>query len=100
MAPAPEAGVLREGIEPGDVSTATKMLGAAIRPMDGLLLPEAAWDRYLDVVLSRPGEGRGRARRADAGRRRGSVHDGARVLRKVRVERARFGAAAFGTLRA
>jgi AcrR family transcriptional regulator len=51
MAPAIEAGVLREGIEPGDVSTATKMLGAAIRPMDGLLLPEAAWDRYLDVII-------------------------------------------------
>jgi AcrR family transcriptional regulator len=46
MAPAIEAGVLREGIEPGDVSTATK-----IRPMDGLLLPEAAWDRYLDVII-------------------------------------------------
>jgi AcrR family transcriptional regulator len=51
MAPAQEAGVLREGIEPGDVSTATKMLGAAIRPMDGVLLPEAAWDRYLDVII-------------------------------------------------
>jgi AcrR family transcriptional regulator len=51
MAPAKEAGVLREGIEPGDVSTATKMLGAAIRPMDGVLLPEPAWDRYLDVIL-------------------------------------------------
>jgi AcrR family transcriptional regulator len=49
--PAQAAGVLREGIEPGDISTATKMLGAAIRPMDGVLLPEAAWDRYLDVVL-------------------------------------------------
>jgi AcrR family transcriptional regulator len=52
MAPAQEAGVLRPGVEPGDVSTATKMLGAAIRPMEGMLLPEAAWDRYLDVVLS------------------------------------------------
>jgi AcrR family transcriptional regulator len=51
MAPAQEAGVLRPGVEPGDVSTATKMLGAAIRPMEGMLLPEAAWDRYLDVVL-------------------------------------------------
>jgi AcrR family transcriptional regulator len=51
MAPAVAAGVLREGVEPGDVSTATKMLGAAIRPMEGLLLPEPAWDRYLDVVL-------------------------------------------------
>jgi AcrR family transcriptional regulator len=51
MEPARAAGVLREGIEPGDVSTATKMLGAAIRPMEGVLLPEAAWDRYLDVVL-------------------------------------------------
>jgi AcrR family transcriptional regulator len=52
MAPAQEAGVLRPGVEPGDVSTATKMLGAAIRPMEGMLLTEAAWDRYLDVVLS------------------------------------------------
>jgi AcrR family transcriptional regulator len=51
MEPAKAAGVLREGIEPGDISTATKMLGAAIRPMEGVLLPEAAWDRYLDVVL-------------------------------------------------
>jgi AcrR family transcriptional regulator len=51
MAPALAAGVLREGVEAGDVSTATKMLGAAIRPMEGVLLPEAAWDRYLDVVL-------------------------------------------------
>ena len=51
MAPAVAAGVLRERIEPGDISTATKMLGAAIRPMDGLLLPEPAWDRYLDVII-------------------------------------------------
>jgi AcrR family transcriptional regulator len=51
MAPAEAAGALREGVEAGDISTATKMLGAAIRPMDGLLLPEAAWDRYLDVVI-------------------------------------------------
>jgi AcrR family transcriptional regulator len=51
MAPAQAAGVLREGVEAGDISTATKMLGAAIRPMEGLLLPEASWDRYLDVVL-------------------------------------------------
>jgi AcrR family transcriptional regulator len=59
MKPARDAGLLREGIEAGDVSTATKMLGAAIRPMDGLLLPEVAWDRYLDVVM------RGLTRRAD-----------------------------------
>jgi AcrR family transcriptional regulator len=52
MAPAREAGLLRPGIEPGDVSTATKMLGAAIRPMDGVLLCEEAWPRYLDLVLS------------------------------------------------
>jgi AcrR family transcriptional regulator len=49
--PAQAAGALREGIEAGDVSTATKMLGAAIRPMEGLLLPEEAWDRYLDIVM-------------------------------------------------
>lgn len=52
MEPARAAGLLRPGVEPGDVSTATKMLGAAIRPMEGLLLCEAAWPRYLDVVLS------------------------------------------------
>lgn len=51
MEPALRSGDLRPGIEPGDVSTATKMLGAAIRPMEGLLLPEAAWERYLDIVL-------------------------------------------------
>ncbi len=49
--PARAAGVLREGVEPGDISTAIKMLGAAIRPMPGMLLCEAAWARYLDVVL-------------------------------------------------
>jgi AcrR family transcriptional regulator len=49
--PARDAGVLREGVEAGDISTATKMLGAAIRPMPGMLLPEASWDRYLDLVL-------------------------------------------------
>jgi AcrR family transcriptional regulator len=49
--PAQAAGALREGVEAGDVSTATKMLGAAIRPMEGVLLPEPAWDRYLDVVM-------------------------------------------------
>jgi AcrR family transcriptional regulator len=52
MAPAHDAGALRPGVEPGDISTATKMLGAAIRPMEGVLLCEAAWTRYLDVVLS------------------------------------------------
>jgi AcrR family transcriptional regulator len=51
LEPARAAGVLREGVEPGDVSTAIKMLGAAIRPMPGMLLDEAAWVRYLDVVL-------------------------------------------------
>jgi len=51
MAPAEAAGALREGVEAGDISTATKMLGAAIRPMEGLLLPEPAWDRYLDIVI-------------------------------------------------
>jgi AcrR family transcriptional regulator len=57
--PAKAAGVLREGVEPGDISTATKMLGAAIRPMPGVLLCEAAWGRYLEVVLSglRAGQG-------------------------------------------
>jgi hypothetical protein len=51
--------VLREGVVPGDISTAIKMLGAAIRPMPGVLLPEAAWPRYLEVVLSglRAGQG-------------------------------------------
>jgi AcrR family transcriptional regulator len=52
MEPAQKAGDLREGIQPGDISTATKMLGAAIRPMEGMLLPEESWDRYLDIVLA------------------------------------------------
>jgi AcrR family transcriptional regulator len=52
LAPARAAGVLREGVEAGDLSTVAKMLGAAIRPMPGVLLPEAAWSRYLEVVLS------------------------------------------------
>jgi AcrR family transcriptional regulator len=52
LEPARAAGVLREGVEPGDISTATKMLGAAIRPMPGMLLCEEAWHRYLDIVLS------------------------------------------------
>jgi AcrR family transcriptional regulator len=52
LEPASAAGVLREGVEPGDVSTAIKMLGAAIRPMPGVLLDEAAWPRYLDLVLA------------------------------------------------
>jgi AcrR family transcriptional regulator len=52
LEPARDAGVLREGVEAGDISTATKMLGAAIRPMPGVLLCEAAWDRYLELVLS------------------------------------------------
>src|SRR4051812_39334119 len=51
LAPARAAGLLRPGVEAGDLSTATKMLGAAVRPMDGLLLPEASWPRYLDIVL-------------------------------------------------
>lgn len=49
--PATAAGVLREGVEAGDISTVIKMLGAAIRPMPGMLLCEAAWERYLDIVL-------------------------------------------------
>jgi AcrR family transcriptional regulator len=59
LEPALAAGVLRDGVEPGDLSTVAKMLGAAIRPMPGVLLPEAAWPRYLEVVLSglRAGQG-------------------------------------------
>jgi len=59
LAPAQAAGVLREGVEAGDLSTAAKMLGAAIRPMPGVLLPEAAWSRYLDVVLCGLSAGQG-----------------------------------------
>lgn len=51
LEPAQVAGVLREGVEAGDISTAIKMLGAAIRPMPDMLLDEAAWPRYLDIVL-------------------------------------------------
>jgi AcrR family transcriptional regulator len=52
LAPAQRAGVVREGVEAGDVSTMLKMLGAAIRPMPGMLLDEAAWGRYLELLLS------------------------------------------------
>ena len=52
LAPAQRAGVVRDGVEAGDVSTMLKMLGAAIRPMPGMLLDEAAWGRYLELLLS------------------------------------------------
>ncbi|WP_187369259.1 TetR/AcrR family transcriptional regulator [Baekduia soli] len=52
LEPARAAGVLRDGVEAGDLSTVAKMLGAAIRPMPGVLLPAAAWPRYLDIVLA------------------------------------------------
>lgn len=52
LEPAQAAGALREGVEPGDISTMVKMLGAAIRPMPGMLLCEPAWDRYLELVLA------------------------------------------------
>jgi hypothetical protein len=38
-------------VEAGDLSTMLKMLGAAIRPMPGVLLEEQAWSRYLELVL-------------------------------------------------
>jgi AcrR family transcriptional regulator len=52
LEPAQRAGAVREGLEPGDISTMLKMLGAAIRPMPGMLLDEAAWGRYLELLLS------------------------------------------------
>jgi AcrR family transcriptional regulator len=52
LEPAQRAGLVREGLEPGDVSTMLKMLGAAIRPMPGMLLDEASWSRYLELLLS------------------------------------------------
>jgi len=52
LEPARAAGALREGVEPGDVSTMVKMLGAAIRPMPGMLLGESAWERYLELALA------------------------------------------------
>jgi AcrR family transcriptional regulator len=52
LEPAQRAGALRDGVEPGDLSTMLKMLGAAIRPMPGMLLDEASWSRYLEVLLS------------------------------------------------
>jgi AcrR family transcriptional regulator len=51
LEPARRAGVLRDGVEAGDLSTMLKMLGAAIRPMPGVLLEEQAWSRYLELVL-------------------------------------------------
>jgi AcrR family transcriptional regulator len=52
LEPVRAAGALREGVEAGDISTMVKMLGAAIRPMPGMLLCEAAQDRYLELVLA------------------------------------------------
>jgi AcrR family transcriptional regulator len=52
LAPVQRAGMIREGVEAGDISTMLKMLGAAIRPMPGMLLDEASWGRYLELLLS------------------------------------------------
>ncbi|HWH93414.1 MAG TPA: TetR family transcriptional regulator [Baekduia sp.] len=80
LEPARAAGVLREGVEAGDISTATKMLGAAIRPMPGMLLCEGAWDRYLDIVLS--------GLRAGQGRLPGTAADPCTMVRQVSAKSA------------
>jgi AcrR family transcriptional regulator len=52
LEPARAAGLLRDGVQAGDLSTMLKMLGAAIRPMPGVLVAEEAWTRYLELLLS------------------------------------------------
>jgi AcrR family transcriptional regulator len=52
LEPAKRAGLVREGVEGGDLGAMTKMLGPAIRPVPGVQLAEAQWRRYLELLLS------------------------------------------------
>ena len=66
LEPARAAGVLREGVEPGDISTVIKMLGAAIRPMPGDAARRgglAALPRRRAAAACAPGRTRCRASR-------------------------------------
>jgi len=58
LAPAQAAGLIRDGVAPGDLSAMLKMLGAVVRPMPGVHLPESVWIRYVELLLSslRPGQ--------------------------------------------
>ncbi|HMJ35742.1 MAG TPA: helix-turn-helix domain-containing protein [Baekduia sp.] len=58
LEPARAAGLIRDGIAPGDLSAMLKMLGAAVRPMPGVQLCEDTWMRYVELLLSalRPGQ--------------------------------------------
>lgn len=69
--PATRARAVRPGLAADDVYTMLKMLGAAIRPMAGHQLEEAAWTCYLELLLSGPAC---RARSA-SGHRHRSVRD-------------------------
>ena len=95
LEPAKAAGVLRDGVEAGDISTATKMLGAAIRPMPGVLLCRGG--------LGPLPRGRPLGLRAGQDALPGTAADPCTMVREVsarrRPERARGSAAAFDTLR-
>jgi AcrR family transcriptional regulator len=52
LEPVRAAGLLREGVEGGDLTAMLKMLGAAVRPMPGIQLLEDDWMRYLELLLS------------------------------------------------
>jgi AcrR family transcriptional regulator len=59
LAPAQRAGLVREGVEAGDLGAMLKMLGAAVRPMPGIQLGEEYWARYLELLLSGIRRGQG-----------------------------------------
>jgi AcrR family transcriptional regulator len=52
LAPARDAGLVRAGVTGSDVMAMLKMLGPAIRPMCHVRMPEAAWTRYLELLLA------------------------------------------------
>ena len=58
LEPAQRAGLVREGVEAGDIKAILGMLGAAVRPVPSLRQSEAEWMRYLELLLSgiRPGQ--------------------------------------------
>jgi AcrR family transcriptional regulator len=58
LEPARRAGLVREGVTAGDLTAMLKMLGVAVRPMPDIRMDEAAWMRYLELLLSgiRPGQ--------------------------------------------
>ena len=52
LSPAYDAGLIREGVRPGDLTAILKMLGPVIRPMPGVRLEESVWTRYVELLLS------------------------------------------------